>query len=79
MKDSTMVLKEMDDTEMFSFIHQKGNAIFEYTSAWTFDLLNPNELEHKIEELQWMNVLIYTAAGLRKSNGRLEFRADFFL
>lgn len=76
MKEPTMVIKEMDEKEMFSFLPQKGNALSQYTSAWSFNLSNPNEVERKIEELQWMNVLIYTAAGFRKHK---EFQADFYL
>ncbi|KAE9399698.1 hypothetical protein BT96DRAFT_1019364 [Gymnopus androsaceus JB14] len=75
MKEPTMVIKEMDEKEMFSFLPQKGNALSQYTSAWSFNLSNPNEVERKIEELQWMNVLIYTAAGFRKHK---EFQADFY-
>ena len=57
-------------------ISAKGEAILRYANEWTLDLSDPKELRRKIEELQWMNTIIYAIGG--SSPGKI-FHADFFL
>ncbi len=57
-------------------ISTKGEALFRYTNQWTLHLSDPKELRRKIEELQWMNTIIYTVCGSRPGK---RFHADFVL
>ncbi|KAK0488034.1 hypothetical protein EDD18DRAFT_1321626 [Armillaria luteobubalina] len=57
-------------------ISAKGEALFQYTNQWTLNLSDPKELHRKIEELQWMNTIIYAGSGSRPGK---RFHADFFL
>ncbi|KAG6841602.1 hypothetical protein C0991_009358 [Blastosporella zonata] len=52
-----------------------GTVIADYVRAWTFDQNNPRELERKIEELIYANVMIYAVGGWSKQS---EFSADFY-
>ena len=77
MKDPDMRVKEEEDEEhMFSFLDKRGEALLEYANSWSLDTSDPKEVERKIEELQWMNVLIYAVAGFKEGKG--DFSADFF-
>ncbi|KAK0475757.1 hypothetical protein IW261DRAFT_1492712 [Armillaria novae-zelandiae] len=57
-------------------ISATGEALFRYSNQWTLNLSNPKELRRKIEELQWMNTIIYAGSGSRPGK---RFHADFFL
>ncbi|KAK0216788.1 hypothetical protein IW262DRAFT_1449374 [Armillaria fumosa] len=57
-------------------ISAKGEALFRYTNQWTLNLSDPKELRRKIEELQWMNAIIYAGSGSRPGK---RFHANFFL
>ncbi|KAG6906638.1 hypothetical protein DXG01_012836 [Tephrocybe rancida] len=56
-------------------IEKHGDVLNEYVNQWTFDSSNSGELERKIEELVWANVIIYGIGGWTKGK---EFNADFF-
>ncbi|KIK54774.1 hypothetical protein GYMLUDRAFT_1022098 [Collybiopsis luxurians FD-317 M1] len=80
MNDPNMECKELDPSELFSFFKdvEKAKALRQYVNDWSINASDPKELDRKIEELQWMNVLIFAAVGSEKLRaGR--FRADFFL
>jgi Questin oxidase-like len=51
-------------------LHKTGDAIREYVDQW--DLTG--DLQKKLEELLWTNVLIYGVGGSKKSGN---FNADF--
>lgn len=53
-----------------------GKAIREYVEMWKFDISSEVGLADAIEELSWVNTLIYGVGG-HVSNQR--FKADFFL
>jgi len=53
------------------FIADHGEAVKKYTDQWTID----GDLQKKLEELIWTNVLIYAVCG---SEGTGDFNADFF-
>ncbi|KAF8151722.1 hypothetical protein B0H34DRAFT_801407 [Crassisporium funariophilum] len=59
----------------FSFyiesVAKSGEAIREYVDQWSLD----GDIEKKVEELLWTNVLIYGIGGSEKSGN---FNADFF-
>jgi hypothetical protein len=55
---------------------KKGTKIWEHVSQWTVDLKNPNEINKKIEELQWLYTVIYALSGYKPGQ---EFKANFFL
>ncbi|KAL0959085.1 hypothetical protein HGRIS_014383 [Hohenbuehelia grisea] len=52
-----------------------ADAIRNHAERWAFDVFDPKNLERKIEELVWVNTIIYAAPGWKQ--GR-PFRADFF-
>lgn len=54
-----------------------GDAIKNYVSEWSYDSSDPKEVERKIEELIWTNLVIYGIAGWTKGKGE-DFFADFF-
>ncbi|KAG6856957.1 hypothetical protein H0H87_011627 [Tephrocybe sp. NHM501043] len=61
---------------VYSNINDKhGNVISEYVRAWTFDQKDPQEIERKIEELVYVNALIYAVGGWAKDKA---FNTDFF-
>ena len=53
-------------------LDKAGDAIREYVDQWD---LSGDDLDKKLEELLWTNVLIYGVGGLEKSGN---FNADFF-
>jgi len=53
-----------------------GDLILKYADQWSLDTSDPKNLERKIEELIWMNAVIYSVGGWSKADG---FKADFFL
>jgi hypothetical protein len=46
-------------------ISRYSEAIRKYASEWSYNSSDPKEVERKIEELVWMNVIIYGVAGYR--------------
>jgi len=54
---------------------EHGGAIAEYVQAWSFDRSDPKEVERKIDELVWVNAMIYGIAGWSKGE---DFNSDFF-
>ena len=53
-------------------LDKAGDAIGEYVDQWD---LSGDDLNKKLEELLWTNVLIYGVGGSEKSG---DFNADFF-
>jgi Questin oxidase-like len=53
-----------------------GDALKKLIDQWQVDTTNPQDVERKIEELSWMNVMIYGIGGWQKGQ---PFNADFFL
>jgi hypothetical protein len=64
---------EKQDVFLIMVLEKAGDAIREYVDQW--DLSGDVDLDKKLEELLWTNVLIYGVGGLEK-NG--DFNADFF-
>lgn len=65
-------------------IAKHSHLIREYASQWTIDLRKSGEIERKVEEITWMNVVMYGVAGWTwaqqvKRGKEGEFNADFFL
>ncbi|KAF8915039.1 hypothetical protein CPB85DRAFT_1218283 [Mucidula mucida] len=67
------------DMQEFFTETKKANssAIVEYANQWTLNLEEPGDVHRKIEQLQWMNTLIYGVSGFNAPEK--EFFADFFL
>lgn len=77
LKDDTLTIPLSSDGNAFEItLRANGEALFRYTNQWTLHLSDPKELRRKIEELQWMNTIIYTVSGSRPGK---RFHADFFL
>ncbi|KAK0199704.1 hypothetical protein DFS33DRAFT_185392 [Desarmillaria ectypa] len=77
LKDDTLTIPLGDDENaMGNTIIANGETLFRYTNQWTLHLSDPKELRRKIEELQWMNTIIYAISGSKPGK---RFHADFFL
>jgi len=57
-------------------VDNHSEALNKYVNEWTFDRSDPKEVERKIEELVWTNVMIYGIGGWTKGE---EFKGDFVL
>ncbi|EIW84478.1 hypothetical protein CONPUDRAFT_151496 [Coniophora puteana RWD-64-598 SS2] len=62
-------------TELEFTMNERGSLVFEHADRWTIDVSKPGEIKRKIEELFWLNTLIYAVAGWSEDK---EFRGDFF-
>jgi len=63
------------DQVYFNAESKYGDAIAEHVRAWSFDRMDPKEVERKIEELVWAAAVIYTIGGWNKGEN---FNSDFF-
>lgn len=52
-----------------------GDALVKYAEEWKLNISDPNDLKAKIEELVWMNAIIYGIGGWNEGD---DFKADFF-
>ncbi|KAJ3919546.1 hypothetical protein F5877DRAFT_39986 [Lentinula edodes] len=81
MKDPILVVKEANADDIFAFLSEKegekSKLLRQYSDRWSFNASDAKEVDRKIEELQWMNTLIFTVAGFEKSK-QDDFRADFY-
>ncbi|TFK38464.1 hypothetical protein BDQ12DRAFT_605867 [Crucibulum laeve] len=69
---------EIDETKMYATTLKKyGSALVKHTAQWTLDLNRPGEVERKMEEVIWVNALIYGVGGWTE-RGEEKFNADFF-
>jgi hypothetical protein len=69
-------MEGIEDEQLYkTTVATHGDAIRKYASEWSYDHSNPKEVERKVEELVWMNVVIYGIAGW--TNGA-DYNADFF-
>ncbi|KAK1216779.1 hypothetical protein PQX77_020584 [Marasmius sp. AFHP31] len=67
--------------EEFSLVMERQNeTILRLTNQWShFDAADKEAVDHKIEELVWMNTLLYAVSGYgTKGKVEGEFNADFF-
>jgi Questin oxidase-like len=78
LKDPNLKIKKSEQEEILYAGVSKthGDLILKYAEQWTLDTSDPKNLERKIEELVWMNTIIYSIGGWSKADG---FNADFFL
>lgn len=68
---------ELDEKESRLFdqvVKSLGEPLLKHVNEWTLDTSDPKEVERKIEELQWVNAIIYTIPGWKKDK---PFNADF--
>lgn len=84
----TVLARVLKDAELGDMVNEDGVGIYstamkkyghillEYMKDWHVDTSNPHDVERKLEELCWMNVLIYGVGGWKK--GQQHYNADFF-
>ena len=72
--------KSEDDTSLERVLHLRGEALTKMMQEWTVDGTNAQEVECKIEELFWMNAVIFGVGGYwgRKEMKNGRFNGDFF-
>ncbi|CCM00192.1 uncharacterized protein FIBRA_02220 [Fibroporia radiculosa] len=73
---------DKDDNNIFQrVLEARGERLMALASAWTVNGTNPEEVASKIEELIWVNVVLYAVGGWagRKSSPTGQFKGDFFL
>ncbi|KAJ3784471.1 hypothetical protein GGU10DRAFT_357737 [Lentinula aff. detonsa] len=82
MKDPAMEVKKVNAEDIFAILSENGGetskSLRRYADQWSIYTSEPESVQRKIEELQWMNVLIFAVAGFKKLKSG-EFRADFYL
>ncbi|KZT63363.1 hypothetical protein DAEQUDRAFT_719501 [Daedalea quercina L-15889] len=69
-----------DETMLANVLEARGSGIFGLASEWGVDGADKDAVHRKIEELNWMNVVLYGVggwAGRHSAPGR-RFNADFF-
>ncbi len=73
--------KSEEDTSLERVLHLRGEALAKLMEEWTVAGTNAQEVECKIEELFWMNVVIFGVGGFwgRKEMKNGRFNGDFFL
>ncbi|PBK89656.1 hypothetical protein ARMGADRAFT_1033184 [Armillaria gallica] len=76
LKDDTIEVPYNDDDAFTKTLEANGEALFRYAGQWTLDLSDPKEVNRKVEELQWMNTVIYAIGGSQPGK---KFNSDFFL
>ncbi|KAK0234931.1 hypothetical protein EDD85DRAFT_841103 [Armillaria nabsnona] len=73
LKDDTLKFPDTSDPEFFAYtLRDNGKTLLGYTNQWT---LGPKDVNRKIEELQWMNTILYAIPGFPPGK---KFYADFF-
>lgn len=86
MADSRLTLP--DDMNSMGIIQRvlakHSQLIRDHVSQWTIDVHKPGEIERKVQEIAWTNVVMYGVAGWTwaqqvKQGREGEFNADFFL
>ncbi|KAF8231824.1 hypothetical protein L208DRAFT_1398318 [Tricholoma matsutake] len=66
-----------DDGEIYATSAERfGETLRKLIDQWQIDTTNAQDVERKIEELSWMNVMIYGIGGWQKGQ---PFNADFFI
>ncbi|KAG6841594.1 hypothetical protein C0991_009350 [Blastosporella zonata] len=71
-------LGKVEDTGLGMFVHTMKNhasLIAKHMADWRVDASNPREVQQKIQELSWMNSLLFGVGGWSKDK---PFNADFF-
>ena len=58
-----------------STVKKFGETLKKLVDQWQVDTTNAQDVERKIEELSWMNVMIYGIGGWQEGQA---FNADFF-
>ncbi|KAK0451420.1 uncharacterized protein EV420DRAFT_716756 [Desarmillaria tabescens] len=73
LKNDTLKYPDTSDPEFFAYtLRDNGATLLGYANQWS---LGPKDIYHKIEELQWMNTVLYAITG---SHPGKKFYADFF-
>ncbi|KAF5350905.1 hypothetical protein D9758_010511 [Tetrapyrgos nigripes] len=80
LKDPAMKIDVVADDEIGFYANMMKNhaeGVFKHAMAWDLDTSDPKQVERKIAELQWANMLIYALPGFQRGQGD-KFHADFF-
>ncbi|KAI0776932.1 hypothetical protein BD413DRAFT_610512 [Trametes elegans] len=69
-----------EDTSLERVLHLRGDELAEIAKEWTVDGTNRTEVERKIEELFWTNVVLFGIGGWgdRDKSQTGKFNGDFF-
>lgn len=68
-------VRKPEDVSVFEDVTAKyGDIIKDYVNQWSVD----GPVEDKVEELSWVNILIYACAGYSYMKTGGHFNADFF-
>ncbi|KAG0704107.1 hypothetical protein DFH29DRAFT_997994 [Suillus ampliporus] len=80
-KDERFDHIKMTDRDMFTMIvSSQGEALRTYAEMWDFDVANKDDVAKAVEELAWLNSIIYGVGGVTgKKDNKKAFSADFFL
>lgn len=65
----------MEEKDLWTFITSLGETFRTYAETWAFDVADKEDVAKAVEELAWLNAIIYGVGG----DGEKAFNADFFL
>jgi hypothetical protein len=72
-------IKNMDETDMWTFITSHDEALRTYAEMWAFDVADKEDVAKAVEELAWFNSIIYGVGGMSgRKDDESAFNADFF-
>ncbi|KAL6310289.1 hypothetical protein BKA93DRAFT_721631 [Sparassis latifolia] len=69
------------ETPFQRVVRLRGEALVAHAEAWSVDGTSTEEVASKIEEIIWMNTIVYGVCGWggRKTSANGKFKPDFFL
>ncbi|KAG1744959.1 uncharacterized protein EDB91DRAFT_169436 [Suillus paluster] len=73
-------IKVMDENMFTMTVSSHGEALRAYAEMWDFDVANKEDVAKAVEELAWLNSIIYGVGGVTgRKDTEKAFNADFFL
>ena len=73
-------IKRMEETDLWAFVTSFGETLRAYAEMWAFDVADKEDVAKAVEELAWLNAIIYGVGGMSgRGDNEKAFNADFFL
>ncbi|OAX38705.1 hypothetical protein K503DRAFT_677249, partial [Rhizopogon vinicolor AM-OR11-026] len=73
-------IKSIDETDVWTSAASHDEALRAYAEMWAFNVANEEDIAEAVEELAWLNAIIYGVGGMSGTkDDKKAFKADFFL
>ncbi|KAG0704109.1 hypothetical protein DFH29DRAFT_802401 [Suillus ampliporus] len=73
-------IKMTHEDMLTTIVSSQGEALRTYAEMWDFGVANKDDVAKAVEELAWLNSIIYGVGGVTgRKNNKKAFNADFFL